>query len=74
MADGPQRPEGRVNVLSSLNAAIGGLSLAKELSSITPARAVFGVVSVLLTMIRVGFLLFCIETLQIYTKPGHNGQ
>jgi hypothetical protein len=62
MADGPQRPKGQVNVLSSLNAAIDALSLAKELSSITPAKAVFGTVSVILTMIRVCLLLSCVET------------
>jgi hypothetical protein len=53
MADKHQRPKGRDGVLSSLNVAIDGLNLAKELSSITPAKAVFGSVSVLLTMIRV---------------------
>ena len=67
MADGSQQQEPRVNVLSSLNAAIDALSLAKELSSATPAKAVFGFVSVLLAMIRVGFPLFCTETLQVHT-------
>ena len=43
--------------LSSLNAAIEAMNLAKEVSSMTPAKAVFGSVSVLLTMIRVGSLL-----------------
>ena len=58
MADTSQRPaKGRDSVLSSLNVAIDGLNLAKELSSITPAKAVFGSVGVLLTMIRVSFLL-----------------
>ena len=43
-------------ILSSLNAAIETLNLAKEISSITPAKAVFGSVSVILTTIKVGFL------------------
>ena len=43
--------------LSSLNAAIEAMNLAKEISSMTPAKAVFGSVSILLTMIRVGSLL-----------------
>jgi hypothetical protein len=58
MADNSQRPKGRDGVLSSLNVAIDGLNLAKEVSSITPAKAVFGSVAILLTMIRVGFRLF----------------
>ena len=36
--------------------AIQAMNLAKEISSVTPAKAVFGSVSVLLTMIRVCFL------------------
>jgi len=51
-----KRPEGRAGVLSSLNVAIDDLNLAKAASSITPAKATFGSVSVLLTEIRVGFL------------------
>ena len=42
--------------LSSLNAAIEAINLAKEIASITPAKAVFGSVSVVLAMIRVSFL------------------
>ena len=55
MATESQQSEGRDGVLSSLNVAIDGLNLAKELSGITPAKAVFGSVSVLLTMVRVSF-------------------
>ena len=50
-----QLPKGRDGVLTALNVAIEGLNLAKEISSITPAKAVFGSASVLLAMIRVGF-------------------
>lgn len=49
----PQRQKGRDGLLSALDVAIEGLNLAKEISSITPAKAVFGSVSVLLIMIRV---------------------
>ena len=48
-----QRPKGRDRTFSSINVAIEAVNLAKEVSSITPAKAVFGTVSVLLTMIRV---------------------
>ena len=52
-----QGPKEREGAASGLNAAIEALNLAKEVSSIAPARAVFGSVSVILTMIRVIFLL-----------------
>ena len=47
----------RDDVLSSLNVVIEGLDVAEKLASITPARAVFSTVGVILTMIRVSFLL-----------------
>jgi hypothetical protein len=43
--------------LSSLNVAIEAMNLAKEIVSITPAKAVFGSISVVLAMIKVGSLL-----------------
>jgi len=50
----------RENNISALNAAIEALNLAKDLLSITPAKAVCGTVSVILVMIRVSSLLiFC---------------
>ena len=53
------RPQKRQdNTLSLLNAAIEALNLAKEVTSATPAKAVFGSVSALLTMIRVLSLPF----------------
>ena len=67
MADNSQRPKGRYNALSSLNVAIDGLNLAKEVSSITPAGPVFGSVTVLLTMIRVSFVPFCDGMFQVHT-------
>ena len=42
--------------LSALNATIEVLNLAEEISAITPAKAVFGSVSILLAMVRVCFL------------------
>ena len=42
--------------LSSLNAAIDAMNIAKDVMSMTPAKAAFGSVSVILTMIKVGFL------------------
>ena len=66
MTDKSKRPKGRDGVLSLLNVAIDGLNLAKELSSVTPAQAAFGSVTVLLTMIRVSFLIFCDEMSQVH--------
>jgi hypothetical protein len=43
--------------LSALNAAIEAMNLAKEVSGVTPAKAIFGSVGVILAMIRVGSLL-----------------
>jgi len=57
----------RDGVLSTLNVAIEAMNLAKEISSVTPAKAVFGSVSVLLTMIRVRFLPFSDDTFQVHT-------
>lgn len=62
-----QRPKGRDGIVSSLNVAIDAINLAKEVSSITPAKAIFGTVSVLLAMIRVHFFLFHHEILQVHT-------
>ena len=57
-----QQHEGRGGVISTLNGFIEILSLAKEVASITPAKAVFGSVSFILTTIRVNRLLasYCI--------------
>ena len=53
-----QRQKRQDNTLSLLNAATEAMNLAKEVSSATPARAVFGSVSALLTMIKVRSLPF----------------
>ena len=52
-----QRPKHRHRVLSSLNAAIDAMNIAKDVMNITPAKAVFASVSVMLGMIKVHFLL-----------------
>ena len=52
-----QRPKGREGTILVLNTTIEALNLAKELSSITPAKAVFGSVSIILTTIKASLLL-----------------
>lgn len=52
-----QRPNTRDTALATVNSAISDLNLAKETVSVTPAKAVFDSVSVLLTRIRVGIPL-----------------
>lgn len=52
-----QQPKRRDNVISPLSMFIDVLNLTKEMPNITPAKAVFGSVSILLVMIRVYSLL-----------------
>ena len=67
-------PKRRDNVISSLNIAIEVLNLAREASSITPAKAVFGSVSALLVMIKVRSLHFCVAELQFHVWLGFDDQ
>ena len=69
-----QRQKGRDSTLSALNVAIEVLNIAKEVSSATPAKAVFGSVSVLLTMIRVRPFSLFQEMYRIHTQPGLDGE
>ena len=69
-----QQQKGRGGLLSSLNVAIEVLNLAKEISDITPAKAAFGSVSVLLMMIRVRFARLCDDGLPVHVYPGLNDQ
>jgi hypothetical protein len=69
-----QRPKGRDGTLSSLNMAIDALNLAKDVVGIAPAKAAFGSVSALLTMIRVRFCLFCDDGLRAHVCPGFDGE
>ena len=55
METGPGEREG---VVSALNGFVEVFNLAKEISGNTPAKAVFGSVSVLLAMIRVSLRIF----------------
>ena len=64
----------RDGLLSSLNVAIDALNLAKEISSATPAKAVFGSVSALLTIIRVRSLFFCDDGSLTRIYSGFYGQ
>jgi len=57
MEVGSQRPKEREDAISVLNTAIEGLNLTENASVIAPAKAVFGSVSVILSTIRVSFLL-----------------
>ena len=52
-----QQQERRNTTLSSLNAAIEAINIAKDVLSMTPAKAPLGSASVILTMIRVGLLV-----------------
>lgn len=74
MATEPSQSEGRDRFLASLNAAIEGLNLAKEVSSITPAKAVFGTASVLLVMIRVRSLQLRDVDPPVHIHLGFDGQ
>ena len=60
MATNSQQPKERDSVLSALNVFTEVSDLAKEISSITPAKAVFDSCAVILTTIRVRFFLFCV--------------
>lgn len=49
----PQRSNDQDHSTFALNTAIEGFNLAKEVMNIAPAKAAFGSVSIILTMIRV---------------------
>ena len=65
-ATSSKRQKRQDNALSLLNAAIEAMNLAKEVSSATPAKAIFGSVGILLTMIMVRFILFSNDTFQVH--------
>ena len=72
MQENSRRPKGRDSVLSTLNVTIEALNLAKEICSVTPAKAAFGSVSVLLTMVKVCLLQLLDNSLlvHIFIYPG----
>ena len=67
-----QRPKRPDATLSLLNAAIDAMNIAKDVLGMTPAKAAFGSVSVILTMIRVGFLLLRISCYWIMCTGLHD--
>jgi len=69
-----QRPKRRDGALSSLNVAIEGLNLAKEVAGIAPAKAAFGSVSILLTMVRVCLVQFCGDGPRVHVYPGFDDE
>ena len=70
MTTKPQQPkEQNKRALFALNMAINSLSIAKEASSMTPAAAAFGAVTILLTIIKVCLLLRD-RMLRVHTQPG----
>ena len=68
------QPKNRDNSLSALNVAIDAFILARILSDIPAAQAVFGTLSVVLTMVRVRFPLFLDSELLFYAYSGLPGQ
>ena len=68
-----QRPRHQDGALSSLNAAIEAMNLAKEVSRMTLASAIFGLVGTLLTTIRAR-LLFCGGGFLAHVYLGLGGQ
>ena len=69
-----QRPKGRDGILSTWNVAIDAVNLAKDVVGITPAKAAFGSVGALLTLIRVRFFPFCDDEPRVHTHPGLDGE
>lgn len=56
MATKSQKPKGRENALSLLNAAIAAITFAKDAANAAPAHVAFSAAVVLLTMIKVSSL------------------
>jgi hypothetical protein len=73
MASTSRQWKGRENALATLNIAIEGLNLTKEVLSITPAKAVFGSVSVVLVMIRVCSAPLCDDEILTHDLSGLHG-
>ena len=59
---------------TTLDVAIEALNLAKEISSVTPAKAAFGSVGVVLAVVKVPFHLFCGNELPVHIYLGLHGQ
>jgi hypothetical protein len=63
MASTSQRPKGRDGLLSTLDAFIQALNIAKDTCGIPPAQIAFASAIVLLAMIRVRFPFLCKDQL-----------
>jgi hypothetical protein len=74
MTSTSQRQKGRDRVLPTLDVLIQVLNTAKDVCGIPPAQVAFGSASVLLTMIRVHFLLPYQGDPLTRVYPGHDGQ
>ena len=70
MDEDSRRQEPQDDALSLLDLAIEAINLAKEISSITPAKAAFGTAGVLLKMIKVCSPPFSNVLLPAHTQPG----
>ena len=68
-----RQPKRREDAISALNEAIEALNPVK-ISSFPPTKAVIGSVAVLLTLIRVCFLLSCNDPLHVHTQLGLGGK
>jgi len=69
-----RRQKRQEHIISSLDAAIAALDIAEKVSSITPAKAAFSVVKEILTMVKVGFLLLCVDGPPAEMEVGHNDE
>ena len=65
-----RRPGGLEDAVGALNTAIEDPTLVKETPRITPAKAPFASVSVILTTIKANFSDPCPEEFLVYLHPG----
>ena len=71
--DSSQQQKVRGGVISTLDAFIQVLNIARDACGIPPAQVAFGSASVLLTMIRVRSPLLYEEELPTYVNLGYDG-
>jgi hypothetical protein len=69
-----QQPKRREGTTSALNRAAAAVNLAEKNSTIPPAKAVFRSIGVLLTLIRVCFLLCCNNRFKVHMYLGLDGR
>ena len=72
METDPQRPTGREDTISAMNAAIAALNLAQKNSNIAATKAIFRTAADLLTTTLVCFSLFCDNRCQAHNLLGLN--